>query len=375
MIEQWTTWCLSLQFLTQLKIPRVLIPCVNNDSPPELHVCADASESALCAVAYVRTEQEDGSIDVRLCMSRGKIAPIRKKPTLPRLELMALDLGATLSSHISSALDIDQTDLYLWTDSTTTLDWLAIEESSLLTFVKNRCINIRKRTLSQNVRWLPGNQNPADIGTRSVTTDAFLNNDQWFNGPEFLHLPRSEWPPIHSPGKDKQVIAEVRKTSILTTVSYRDDTLSRFLAVRPWTKCVRLVARLLRVVRRTANREAIDIDELSRAELVLTSWSQAESFFNELSVLQAGGSLPTKHKLSRLGLYLDNSSLDSLPLLRLKGRTQLASHLKFESKCPLPIDMGNQFTVTLVEHYPRCVLQFCGGVNTLLSVLLSLIHI
>ena len=88
---------------------------------------------------------------------------------------------------------------------------------SLLTFVKNRCSNIKKRTLATNVHWLPGSDNPADIGTRKVSTQRFLEDKLWFAGPEFLSQGKESWPKEYVPSKTKAAMAEVKKQELVKT--------------------------------------------------------------------------------------------------------------------------------------------------------------
>ena len=84
----------------------------------------------------------DDKVSLTLCMAKGKISPLKGKKTIPRLELLGLELGSRLISHINQALLIDSDNLRLWSDSTTALDWINITERGLQVFVKNRCAAI-----------------------------------------------------------------------------------------------------------------------------------------------------------------------------------------------------------------------------------------
>ena len=277
-------------------------------------------------------------------------------------------MAGKLSTHILSALDIPRTKLYLWTDSTTVIDWLAIEERSLQTFVKNRCINIKKAALQDNIRWLPGSLNPADLGTRRISTSDFLSNSTWLTGPSFLQEDESKWPIQHIPGRGPDVESELRKETIQNVSNTHPDVLDRFLAIRPWKKLVRLVARMKRLGN-SSSGENLSLEELRLAELTLCAWAQATSFSAELSILRTGGSLPRSNKIFRLRPQLDTTSLYDLPLVRLYGRIHLAKHLKFDARCPLLLRGDSPYVRSLIDHYHCIVLEHNGGVNTLLSML------
>ena len=45
-------------------------------------------------------------------------------------------------------------------------------------------------------RHVPSESNPADIASRGVTPEQLLEKDQWFDGPGFLWVCESQWPPL-----------------------------------------------------------------------------------------------------------------------------------------------------------------------------------
>ncbi|UYV74993.1 hypothetical protein LAZ67_12002029, partial [Cordylochernes scorpioides] len=70
--------------------------------PTAIHIFCDASRVAYEAAAYLRSEL-DGKYNITLIWSKVRLAPI-KRITIPRLELMAMVLGARLASSIQAAL-------------------------------------------------------------------------------------------------------------------------------------------------------------------------------------------------------------------------------------------------------------------------------
>ena len=92
-------------------------------------------------------------------MAKARIAP-RKRPTIPRMELLAAVLGAELSRKIVPVLQPFK--VFLWTDSTNVLDWLDNESRDMQIFVGNRVEKIK--TLTKDYTWhhVSSEENPAD---------------------------------------------------------------------------------------------------------------------------------------------------------------------------------------------------------------------
>ncbi|KRY05152.1 hypothetical protein T01_13479, partial [Trichinella spiralis] len=78
-----------LETLASVRVPRALMVSPKDQvRRSELHVFGDASETAFGAVAYLMTESMDGAKEVRFCLAKIRVAPVRRL-SLPRLELMA----------------------------------------------------------------------------------------------------------------------------------------------------------------------------------------------------------------------------------------------------------------------------------------------
>jgi hypothetical protein len=151
-----------------LKFPRVL----KKELPEtyesiQLHVFADASKVAFAAVAYIRILYKDGSVYTNLVMAKSKINPITPDRTIPKLELMVVHTAVLLAEHVADPLKISLEDTYIWTDSKTASQWLRLPEGTLQVLAHNYCKKIKKgiHDLDQ-VKWVPGPENPADVPTR-----------------------------------------------------------------------------------------------------------------------------------------------------------------------------------------------------------------
>jgi len=78
--HNWSKWQFGLSTIGIFKLER----CYNIpiSSKIQLHIFADASEKAYCAVAYLRTITEP--INVSFVTAKGRVAPTKQLP-LPRL--------------------------------------------------------------------------------------------------------------------------------------------------------------------------------------------------------------------------------------------------------------------------------------------------
>ena len=89
----------------------------------ELHVFGDASEDAFCAVSYVVIIKPNGDRLLRLNVGKTRVAPM-KHHTIPKLELMAAVTANRIKDLILKEHRISFASIYLWSDSTTVLQWL-----------------------------------------------------------------------------------------------------------------------------------------------------------------------------------------------------------------------------------------------------------
>lgn len=138
--KQWKTFMGEAPLIEKFKIPRWL----NNiqGGKIELHGFGDASESAMCAVVYVKTSLK-GDIHIQLAASKTKVAPTNKV-TLPKLELCAAVLLVKLMKSVKRALQFENEKTYYYSDSEITLAWIKGDINKWKTFVANRVARIHE---------------------------------------------------------------------------------------------------------------------------------------------------------------------------------------------------------------------------------------
>ena len=117
-------------------------------------------------------------------ISKSRVASL-KPHTLPRLELMAASIAANLGSFVVNSLDY-KSDIHYWSDSQIVLCWLQ-NKKKLKPFIDHRVKGILAISLSW--RYCPTDCNPADLLTRGLSAQQFVNSTLWRSGPPWLSSP------------------------------------------------------------------------------------------------------------------------------------------------------------------------------------------
>lgn len=190
--QRWTTFRQQLQQLDQISIPRWLSN-IRTRSPVQLHGFSDASQLAMAAVVYVRIPQESGRYLTRMVCSKMKIAPI-KRISIPRLELSAALLLASLTEKTIQALELKNAPVICWTDSSVTLTWITGHPAKWKDFVQNRVSAIHEHLPNATWRFVPGKDNPADCASRGLSPECLIRHDLWWKGPDWLSGSQTSWP-------------------------------------------------------------------------------------------------------------------------------------------------------------------------------------
>lgn len=269
------TWYKGLSCLSQLKFPR-RIGYGKRDSW-SLHVFCDASKNAYATVIFLRSKDND-RVYVKFVAAKSRVSPL-KKVTIPRLELLACVLGARLAKYIVDALFLKDVSICYWTDATVALCWIQREENWGV-FVNNRVKEIRSLSKKECWRHIPGKFNPADIASRGCTPQHLLQYG-WWEGPEFLKTSPEAWPESKfSP--DEELIAAEMKKKIIAELSVKVEKPEWFERFSSFSKIVRVFCWMMRFVnklrKKPYNTNALTVEEISRAEIILWSIEQKKYF-------------------------------------------------------------------------------------------------
>ncbi|KAL0895377.1 hypothetical protein ABMA27_011510 [Loxostege sticticalis] len=343
-IIMWSAFVSTLPCLNNLKIPRWVSL---NFAKHEIHIFCDASEKAYGACVYVRSISDSGFIQVRLLMSKNRVAPI-KSVTIPRLELCAALLGSRLCTTVFEALTMSITQCFFWCDSMIVLGWLNTSSNQLKPFVRNRINEIRE--ISTN--------NPADLVSRGAKADLIGDNSLWWSGPSFLQSHEHDWPNMPS-NNLKQDLPEVishfihddnqsSKSSniIQSLINYHSN----------FNRLQRVLAYIQRFIFNLKNPNSKLHGSLSNEELddsvkCLLRSAQREMFPEECHLLETERSLPRKNRLISLTPFFDSDKI-----LRVGGRLDNSPY-DYNTKHPILLCSKHHFTKILFQMQHKKMLH------------------
>lgn len=346
---RWKTWKDSLIALEQLQIPRSYLPVsLVSTQARELCVFSDASTTAISAVAYIRTVDNQGNIQVGFCMGKSKLAP-KQCHTVPRLELCAAVLAVELADTLVEELDMKVHTVKFYTDSRVVLGYICNTNRRFYVYVANRVARIRKSTRSEQWHFINTGQNPADHGTRDIPA-TLLKETNWFCGPLFLKKKdnaassQQEVFELVEPDLDADVRPLI--TTLATNVSKAHLGSHRFERFSSWKQLTLGVARLIQKVRSCIKTlDESKMDNLSQARTVIIRCVQHEIFKEEIKNLSKGESVSKDSHLRKLDPIMDTDGL-----LRIGGRLSSAA-ISWEEKHPIIIPKLHHIATLLVRYY------------------------
>ena len=246
----------------KITVPRCLAKYEEPICSIDLHVFADASIKGVCAVIYVVVNQDSGTT-IGLLASKSRLS--KKNQTIPRLELIAVHMGANIMENTRCALKrYPVKNCYGWTYSTVVLHWLRKGET-YKPFVSNRVSKVREKDFI-SWRHVPTLENPADYGSRGCAADKLPTT--WFEGPSWLNY-RSAWPEDIVTKKSVETEAEVKAIKIVlaaVVVENEDDVFGPLLEKFDLWKCLRVMSWITRFVnncRKAGIRESLRTEEIN----------------------------------------------------------------------------------------------------------------
>lgn len=367
-LRVWQRWLKSLSQLSEVRISRCYF---NTDmartSMIELHLFSDASEIAYAASAYLRIVDDDGVISCTFIMGKCRNCPI-KRPTIPRLELMASVLAVRLSNLIRAELDWNIDYITFWTDSTTVLQYIRNENRRFQRFVATRLEEIHEHTTPEQWRHVPGAVNPADDGTRGLPIEAFRPKCRWWSGPAFLSQTVDQWPCARVsevPEDDEEVLKPRVSQSVLAVVV--GSNLGQLLNdVSSWSKLQRCVSWLARFVRHLRSKEEtrrasfpkeISLAEMKEASTSIVRMVQSQHFQDEFLALQSGKKIKADSRLMTLSPILLNG------VICVGGRLRHAP-LTSENINPMIVPYQHHIATLIITYYHQ-VLGHAGREHVL----------
>jgi hypothetical protein len=359
MVAEWLDWTKDLPDLKTIKVPRCLKKMDGEPIRQELHTFADASTKAYCAVSYVVSYYERGEVVSRICMAKARVCPI-KHTSVPRLELVAGYAAIRLAAQANKALKFEQKDCYYWTDSKNVFYWVTSSSREVERFVANRVGRILELSDADNWRWVPTDENPADIGSRGSTVKDLAVNKLWWEGPDFLIT--GKWPERPPLAKDRVIEPEAKVGEVFVAKELNNTfRIDRFGSYRSLVRFVTLAMFWKKkALRKAAGITSMDLWQ--KAEEQVFRLAQQESYPEEIRKVRADNEVLTTSSIFKLQPILDEGGV-----LRVNARLREAQHLTEDARLPIILHSAHPLSELIVRSVHVDELKHTGGRNHLLA--------
>ena len=275
-----------------------------------------------------------------------------KVMTIPKLELQAALLAARLKQDICRALTVHVNKVYMWTDSTTVLQWLNSTSKQPI-FVANRACEILEHASVDEWNHVASSDNPADAGTLGK------GSSSWVRGPDFLRtneFPFEPWIEVVKNIKLGIVTKENDETNTSLAASVTKSTkepppqLITFDKYSSYQKLLRVTAYILRLLPshecyRNIDGSTIDPTELDEAERHLQYLVQEEYFTSEQKDLFENKYVKRSSRIAPFSPFIGPNGL-----IRSAGRIKRLVEVDFDVKHPIVLDARHALVKLFLRH-------------------------
>lgn len=345
-VKRWKAFEESLVTLHELSIPRMIVPMsLRNIETAKLHIFSDASEQAICAVAYLTIHSEKDSQHTGFVLGKAKVAPSNGH-TIPRLELCAAVMGAELAQTVQRSLSISIASATFHTDSKVVLGYIHNKKKRFHHYVANRVQRILEVSDSGQWVFVPTKENPADFGTRGLLTAKEVQ-EKWICGPNHVKVDTSlvdEEYPLVDPEEDKEIRVTSHKTEVNTIMNDRTERFS------DWSRLLDALCVLKRAIRKFKTTESekhiLETQDLRKdSENFLIAQCQKNQFPEEIDHLRNGKPVSGSSPISSLNPILDNNGI-----LRVGGRLN-QGYLPYCETNPVILPGKSHIATLIVRHF------------------------
>ena len=248
----WKKWLTGLEKVGCIVITHCIYHGISDKIVAcNLHSFGDASSKAFSTTIYIVLGMLTTRF-VRLIASKARVAPLSEDLSLPRLELLLGVITAKMSNIVKIALGrhVKFNDCYYWLDAMTALYWIK-RPGEWKQFVSNRVHRIHKYTTLEGWRHVPGQFNPADLGTRGINVAEFRGSELWWDGPPFLRESPENWPPditetepssdcLKESCNNEELLSKANKVSVNLSVKSSSVNLGNLLQAEKFSDVAKL---------------------------------------------------------------------------------------------------------------------------------------
>lgn len=363
LLTEWQKYRENLLETSKFTIPR-WVNTRADDQMVELQGYCDASLAAYAAVVYLRVVDFQGNIKISLVTSRTRVSPV-KQQSVPRLELMGAVLLSELLVEVAKVMNVPETNVHAWTDSTVVLAWLSSHPSRWSTFVGNRVSTILSQLDNSHWAHVQTQQNPADMASRGVTPQELACSELWAQGPSWLKNETINY------SRPKSIETKVEQRSIKVLVGHEHPEEDCFwLRFSSFSKLVRVIAYCRRVLKwkkkpGEENEQRVGTyltkEEIDASTKACIKCVQRKDFGEEIDEIRKSKKVKNKSSLKSLCPTIDEDGI-----LRVSGRIDNAD-VQESLKHPIILPHKSHFTDLVIAEAHKATLH--GGPTLMLHYL------
>ena len=373
--KTWTTLSKDLSRLSSLEFQRYSL---SQDDPANLFIFCDASKRAYGYVAYAVQNGQS-----RFLFSKPKVAPLSQK-SLPTLELLGVFVAFKgLYSILRNLSHIEFNNVYIAVDAQVVLSWLlsdTVKTKNL--FAKNRIKDIHKMMkdlqdkykMPIHFKYVPTDENPADLLTRGLSFDMFVQKlDFWLHGPDWIRSSEVCWP-----SSDLQCLSSLSKSIVMHTTisnarnSKKIEPIVPFDRYNKFSKLVGVTSTWINAsvkLKYLKNNSMLNLwgtaDPYDAAKVHLLQVMQYQSFSDEIDFLKDPRNKKVPDLVNNLGLFLDK-----VGLIRADGRIGKSKYFDIGVLHPILLAKDHILTKLIIDDC-HCRVKHLGIQSTLQNVRLS----
>ena len=158
---------------------------------------------------------------------------------IPHLELQAAVLASRLCKTIEKEVRIQLKESILFTGSAIFLAWICSQGRRLKPFVSSCVGEIQDNVQPVQWRHIPTKHNVADDVASGLPVAEL--SDRWKNGPEFLYLPKENWPVDSAILDLNEVERKCRNVQVLGAATTNETTVTCIIDLERFSSWKRFV--------------------------------------------------------------------------------------------------------------------------------------
>ena len=317
----------------------------------------DSSQNIFSAVAILRARVKTpmGEEKNRACVCFGESARGTKESNdCSKARITGSSTRRSTEKRNIQALTVTVNQVFMWTDSTTVLQWIHYNEKQPI-FVANRvCEILEYASVDHHVAT---KDNPADAGTRGISAEV-LQRSSCAKGPHFLT--NSRFPFVPNTDVINNIKLGVNQAVTIENIVSLTKSVKKQITPVPsicpfdkfssYQKTLRIASYVFRVLPihagyRNLDDTITDPTELDDAERHLQYLVQGETFETERKDLLDNISVKRSSRIAPHSPFISPNGL-----IRSSGNVKRLMAVGFNVKYPIILDARHPFVKLIFEH-------------------------